>query len=73
MKWQTAKQAAEQATGRTPRWCDVRDEQDQLAPAPIPEALDDCVALDVHGNRTTIDRWINNVPCGEDVEAVCYF
>lgn len=72
MTWQTAQQAAQQLTGRTPRWCDVRDE-DQLAAAPTEEAMDDYIALDSNGNRTTIARWMNNVPCGKEVEAVCYF
>jgi hypothetical protein len=70
--WQEAKQIATQLTGRTPRWCDVRDENDELAPAPIPEAMDDCLALDANGNQVEI-RWMNQQPRGSSIEAVCYF
>lgn len=73
MTWQNAKQSATELTGRTPRWCDVRDEDDQLPAAPIPEAMDDCVALNANGQQATITHWMNDVPCGTDVEAVCYF
>ena len=73
MTWQTAKQHAIALTGRTPRWCDVRDEEDQLAPAPTPEATDDYVALDANGEQAKVSRWQDDVPCGENVEAVCYF
>ena len=73
MTYQQAKQIATQLTGRTPRWCDVRDQDDELAPAPIPEAMDDCIALDPNGNRTQVESWMNQQPRGADVEAVCYF
>lgn len=73
MTWQTAKNAAIQITGRTPRWCDVRNSDDQLPPAPTAEAMDDCIALDAAGEKTFVTAWQNEVPCGKDVEAVCYF
>jgi|688.fasta_scaffold140719_2 hypothetical protein len=73
MTWQTAKQIAEQLTGRTPRWCDVRDSNDELASAPVPEAMDDCLALDANGNQIQVDHWLDQQPQGANVEAVCYF
>ena len=73
MTYQQAKQIAAQLTGRTPRWCDVRDENDDLAAAPTVAAMDDCVALDANGNRTQVDHWLDQKPRGENVEAVCYF
>jgi len=73
MTYQQAKAKAQQLTGRTPRWCDVRDQDDELAPAPIPEAMNDYIALDANGNQTKVDHWMNQQPRGENVEAVCYF
>lgn len=73
MNWQTAKQRATEITGRTPRWCDVRNEEDQLAAAPSTEAMDDYIALDANGNKTQLQCWMNEEPRGADVEAVCYF
>jgi hypothetical protein len=73
MTYQQAKAKAEQLTTRTPRWCDVRDENDELAPAPTPEAMDDCIPLDANGNRTQVESWMNQQPRGKNVEAVCYF
>jgi len=73
MTYQKAKQIATQLTGRTPRWCDVRDADDELPPAPTSEAMDDCIALDANGNRTQVKSWMNQQPRGADVEAVCYF
>lgn len=73
MNWQQAKQHATKLTGRTPRWCDVRDDNDELAPAPIPEAMDNCIALDADGNETQVERWQDQQPRGVNVEAVCYF
>ncbi len=73
MTYQQAKQIAVNLTGRTPRWCDVRDENDELAAAPTPEAMDDCIAMDANGNRTQVDHWLDQKPRGENVEAVCYF
>ena len=73
MNYQEAKLVATQLTGRQPRWCEVRDEQDELAPAPTTEAMNDCIALDSTGNRTPIGYWLDQRPMGENVEAVCYF
>ncbi len=73
MTYQQAKSNAQQLTGRTPRWCDVRDQDDELAPAPTPEAMNDYIALDANGNQTKVDHWMNQQPRGADVEAVCYF
>lgn len=73
MTYQQAKAKAQQLTGRTPRWCDVRDEQDELAAAPTAEAMDDCVALDANGIACRVDHWLDQKPRGENVEAVCYF
>lgn len=71
--WQQAKQRATELTGRTPRWCDVRDENGELAPAPTVEAMDDCLVLDANGNQVQVDHWFNQEPVGRNVEAVCYF
>lgn len=73
MTWQTAEKHAIRITGRVPRWCDVRDDDDLMPAAPIPEALDDCIALDANGRETIVSRWENDVPVGENLEAVCYF
>lgn len=73
MTYQQARQITQQLTGRTPRWCEVRDHEDQLAPAPTPEAMDDCIALDANGHLTQVARWQDQRPFGRNVEAVCYF
>lgn len=70
--WQEAKQIATHLTGRTPLWCDVR-ENNELAAAPIPEAMDDYIALDANGNQVSVSYWLNQRPMGENVQAVCYF
>lgn len=67
------KAIVQRMTGRTPRWCDVRDESDDLPPAPTAEAMDDCVALDANGDHAIIERWQDQRPMGRNVEAVCYF
>lgn len=71
--WQQAKQIATELTGLTPRWCDVRNGEDELAPAPTPEAVDDCIALDADGNPVEVDYWLDQCPVGDAIEAVCYF
>lgn len=73
MKWEQAKQYAIKLTGRTPRWCDVRNDDDELAAAPTDEAMDDCIAVDADGKRAENLFWLNQQPRGIDVEAVCYF
>lgn len=74
MTWFDAKLAATQHTGRTPRWCDVSDDNGNIAPAPSTAAMDDCIALDMNGNSVEITHWMNDVPhAGEEVAAICYF
>lgn len=73
MKWLDAKLAATQHTGRTPAWCDVADSDGIIEPAPSVEAMDDCIALTAEGKVASIEYWMNDVPHGTEVEAVCYF
>lgn len=72
MTYQQAKECAIQLTGRAPRWCDVRDD-DEFSPAPTPEAMDDCIAIGETGKQTFISYWHNQVPVSTNAAAVCYF
>ena len=74
MNYRQARISAIQLTGRTPRWCDVRDvETEEFPPAPTAEAMDDCIAIGESGMRTFIVHWHNEAPVSRNAAAVCYF
>ena len=75
MNYMQAKQIATQLTGRTPRWCDVRDEAGDFPPAPTANAMNDCIAIKSNFGPevTSINYWVDEKPVSAYAEAICYF
>lgn len=57
------------------RWVDHRDENDFFPPAPVPEAMDDAIAMkmeDFKLVKASIDHWFNQEPVSPDADFVGY-